>query len=250
MKIAILSDIHGNIDALDTVIENIKKDNIKKIFICGDLAMAGPQPLETVDYIRNLSKEFDINIIQGNTDEMIAKATGEADDKFTPPNKIMAEALKYSQKVLREDQISYLSSLPENYKENIGSCSILLTHGSPRKNNEDILPDMSEEKVKEMISSTDEDIILCGHTHLPAIYKINNQTVVNVGSVGRPFSETPQACYAMLTFKEPYGKDFFVEHILVPYDHKSAAKKLAKQNFEGADKLAQMLLTATSRYPE
>lgn len=250
MKIAILSDIHGNLDALFAVMNNIKKEQINKIYICGDLAMAGPYPAKTVDYIKNLTEEFNLNVIQGNTDEMIAKATDKPDDKYTPPNKIMSEALKYAQKVLREDQIKYLDTLPEKYTEKIGNLNILLTHGSPRRNNEDILPDMPEEQIKEIISSTNEDIIFCGHTHLPAVYKLNNQTIVNVGSVGRPFSETPKACYAILTYEDQSSKNFSIEHILVSYDHKSAAEKLSNQAFEGADKLAQMLLKATSRYPE
>jgi putative phosphoesterase len=250
MKIAILSDIHGNLDALSEVIENIKKQKIDKIFICGDLAVAGPQPVETIDYVINLSKEFDVTVIQGNTDEMVVKSTGSPDDKYTPPNKIMAEAVKFSQSVLRDDQIEYLNKLPVNYKESVGNLNILLVHGSPRRNNEDILPDLPLEKIKEMIESTNEDIIFCGHTHLPAVYKINNQTVVNAGSVGRPFSESPKACYAVLTYEDETVKRFNIQHVNVSYNHEQAAEKLAKQGFEGSDKLAKMLLKATSRYPE
>lgn len=249
MKIAILSDIHGNLDALSEVVENIKIQKIDKIFICGDLAVAGPQPVETIDYVINLSKEFDVTVIQGNTDEMVFKSTGDPDDKYTPPNKIMAEAVKYSQNVLRDDQIEYLSKLPVDHTETVGNFNILLVHGSPRRNNEDILPDMPLEKIKEMIESITEDIIFCGHTHLPAVYKINNQTVFNAGSVGRPFSESPKACYAVLT-NEDTTKEFKIEHVYVAYNQEQAAEKLAKQGFEGSDKLAKMLLKATSRYPE
>jgi putative phosphoesterase len=250
MKIAVLSDIHGNLDALQAVMTDIKDHEISKIFICGDLAMAGPEPAETVDYILDLTKRYAITIIQGNTDEMIIKSTGSPDDKYTPPNKIMAEALKYAQKTLRADQKEFLMELPAKYSEKIGNLSILLVHGSPRKNNEDIFPDMNLEVVKEMIDSAKENVIFCGHTHLPAIYHIGKQTIVNVGSVGRPFTEQPRACYAILDYPDLSGDKFLIDHRFIAYDHKAAAEKLAKQPFEGSDKLAQMLIKATSRYPE
>ena len=63
MKIAIISDIHGNLEAMYSVIEDIKKECCTKIFCLGDLAMAGPQPKETIDYVRNLSKDFDFEIV-------------------------------------------------------------------------------------------------------------------------------------------------------------------------------------------
>ena len=248
MKIAVLSDIHGNLNALEAVLDDINDQNIDRIFICGDLAMAGPEPVETMDKITELTKTKNIVIIQGNTDEMIIKSTGSPDDKFTPPNEIMAAALKYAQKVLRADQKEFLYELPVQVKEKVGNLEILFVHGSPRKNSEDISPDMDLEKVREMLGDATENIIFCGHTHMPVIYHTGKRTVVNVGSVGRPFTEQPEACYAILDY--PDGKEFEVNYRLVPYDYKFAAEKLSKLPFAGADKLAQMLIKATSRYPE
>lgn len=250
MKIAVLSDIHGNLDALEAVVTDLKNQEIKRIFICGDLAVAGPEPVETLDYITELSKRFNVTIIQGNTDEMVIKSTGSPEDKYTPPNKIMAESVKYAQKVLRADQKEFLEELPATYQETIGNLSILLVHGSPRKNNEDILPYMDLAKVKEMIEPAKEDIIFCGHTHLPVIYHIEKQTIMNVGSVGRPFTEKPKACYAILDYPDLSSNKFYIDHRFVDYDYESASKKLAALPFEGADKLAHMLIKATSRYPE
>jgi len=250
MKIAIISDIHGNLDALQSVLNDVKRQEISKIFICGDLAVAGPEPVKTVDFIIDLAKKRDIKIIQGNTDEMIVKSTGKPGDKYTPPNKIMAEAVKYAQTILRDDQKEFIAKLPEIYSEKIGNLNVLLVHGSPRRNNEDIMPDMPTERVREMIESTSEDIIFCGHTHLPAIYNIDNKTVVNVGSVGRPFLEKPHACCAVLDYSDFSSKNFSIDQRYIDYDYESAAKKLEKLEFEGSNKLAQMLRKATSRYPE
>src|SRR5574344_1172575 len=99
-----------------------------------------------------------------------------------------------------------------------------------------------------MIASTDADVIFCGHTHVPCGYQTNTkQTVVNVGSVGRPFSEYPKACYAII---EIDGQEFSVKHNLVDYDVKTASDLLKQRCFDGADKLAAMLIHATCRYPQ
>ncbi len=236
MKIAVLSDIHGNMEALTAVLSDMITKDIEKVFICGDLAMAGPEPAQTVDFIRN----FDFTIIQGNTDEMIVK-------DIIPPNEIMANALKYSQEVLSEEQKEFLASLPFSHTEEIEGLSLLFVHGSPRRNNEDIMPSQNEDKIAEIISGAKEDIIFCGHTHLPCGYQIKKQTVVNVGSVGRPFSEVPEACYVTVNINKDEAE---ILHHFVPYDVGTAAQKLRNTGFWGADVLADMLISAISRYPQ
>lgn len=236
MKIAVLSDIHGNMEALEAVLEHVKSENVSKIFICGDLAMAGPEPARTVEFFRN----FDATFIQGNTDEMIVK-------NIIPPIEIMANALKYAQDELNEEQKIFLANLPFSHSEKIEGLNLLFVHGSPRKNNEDILPEQNQAKIAEIIENTNQDLIFCGHTHLPCGYQIKKQTVVNVGSVGRPFCEEPKACYVTVNINKSEAE---ILHHFVDYDVQSAAIKLAKLGFTGADKLAQMLLEATNIYHE
>ena len=109
---------------------------------------------------------------------------------------------------------------------------------------------MKLEEVEEMIKGTTADIIFCGHTHMPCGYQTNtNQTVVNVGSVGRPFAPTPEACFAILDINE-INSTFGVQHEFVTYDVEKASEEIRQRKFEGSDKLAKMLLHATSRYPE
>ena len=93
-----------------------------------------------------------------------------------------------------------------------------------------------------MLEGTTESLILCGHTHLPAGYQVENQTVVNVGSVGRPFTENQKACYAVLEIDEEKENSFSVEHRFVDFDVEASAKKLAALDFDGAEYLAELLL--------
>lgn len=248
MKIAIISDIHGNMQALESVLKNIEKENCQKIFCLGDLAMAGPEPEKTIEKIRNISNTKDFEIIQGNTDEMIANCDNQMIHMLEQNNPVMAHALACDVQIISEEQKNYLRSLPKQKEIEIEGLKILLVHGSPRKNNENIFSDLKIEEVEEMIAGTNADIIFCGHTHVPCGYQTNTkQTVVNVGSVGRPFSEEPKSCYAIL---EIANKEFSVKHNLVDYDYEKAASILNERGFEGAEKLAKMLIHATSRYPQ
>lgn len=235
MKIAVLSDIHGNREAFEAVLNDIEQKEVNKIFICGDLAMAGPEPAYLIDAVKNL----DATVIQGNTDEMIA-------ENIVPPNEIMANALKYAIENTTDEQKEYLSGLPVSHSEEIEGVKMLFVHGSPRKNNEDILPGEPAEKIVPMLEGVSEDIVFCGHTHLPAGYQIKKQTVVNVGSVGRPFTEDMKACYVIVDVQDG---EMEILHHFVTYDSKTASEKLAKLSFSGSDALAAMLLKATSRYP-
>lgn len=248
MKIAVISDIHGNMQALDAVLENIKQENCSKIFCLGDLAMAGPEPSKTIEKILELQNSWDFTLIQGNTDEMIANTDNQMLHILQENNPVMANALECDVLEIREEQKDYLKNLPTQKELEIEGVKILLVHGSPRKNNENIYCDLKIEEVEEMIADTDADIIFCGHTHVPCGYQTNTkQTVVNVGSVGRPFSQEPKSCYAVLEIE---NGEYSIKHNFVDYDYKTAAAILKERGFEGADKLAQMLIHATSRYPQ
>jgi putative phosphoesterase len=233
--------------ALETVLDSIKKENCEKIFCLGDLAMAGPEPSKTIDKIRDLQNNFDFEIIQGNTDEMIANCDNQMLHLLEENVPVMANALRDDVQVVNEEQKRYLRELPKQKEFEIQGVKILLVHGSPRKNNENIFSNLKLEEVEEMIAGTTADIIFCGHTHVPCGYQTNTkQTVVNVGSVGRPFSEEPKSCYAVL---EIDNGEFSVKHNLLAYDVNKASMLLRERGFEGADKLAEMLVCATSRYP-
>lgn len=240
MKIAIISDIHGNMEALEAVLEDIKTQGCDKIYALGDYAMAGPEPSKVVDWFREKSSE--ITMIQGNTDSMIANYTDELYQTLKDKAPVMAEALQSDVKTLNQEQKDFLKNLPAQLQIK----NILLVHGSPRRNNEDILPDTPMEKLEEIISGVEADIIFCGHTHLPCGFQTpSKKTIVNVGSVGRPFTAEPKTCYLKLTIN---GEEALFEHRLVEYNKELASKKLAKRNFVGADKLAGMLLNPTIRH--
>lgn len=243
MKIAVISDIHANFPALEAVMKDIRRENCEKVFCLGDLAMAGPQPHMVIDFVR---KQSDWTVIQGNTDKLIAEYSQKTYEDVKQMYPMMANALADDARILEEDKKQYLKSLPPQLELEIEGVKVLLVHGSPRKNNENIFPNMPLNEVEEMIKDTDADLIFCGHTHQPCGYQTSSkQTVVNVGSVGRPMTEVPDACYVVADFN---NGGFSINHKFVDYDRKLAAEIVRARGYVGADKIAGLLLNPTERH--
>lgn len=239
MKIAVISDIHANLIALREVLKDIEKEQCDEIYCLGDLVLAGPQPKETLDFI----KEQDWTIIQGNTDKLIADFNDEIYQYMQQSFPVMANSIVEDIKVADRE---YLSQLPPQEEKTIDGINILLVHGSPRYNNEDIAPGMPIETIEKIIKGTTADLILCGHTHVPCGYQTNTkQTVVNVGSVGRPMTPKPLACYAIVEINDGI---FTVKHKFIDYDRVTAANQVRERGFDGVEQLAGLLLNPTSRH--
>lgn len=246
MKIAIISDIHGNMLALNEVLEDIKFENCDKIFCLGDIAMAGAEPNEAINKIKELQSENFI-VIQGNTDEMIANFDKIPKVTFMDDSLPMMNALKSDIELISDENILFLKNLKKQKEIEIFGTKILLVHGSPRRNNEDISPNLTLEQVEEMLKDTNANIIFCGHTHMPCGYQTNTrQTVVNAGSVGRPLTQNPKSCYAILNLFE--DGSFEVEHKFVSYDNQKASEMLRNRGYKGADRIANLLIAPTSRH--
>ena len=243
MKVAIFSDIHGNFQALEAVLNDIKSQNCEKLLCLGDLAMAGPEPKKVIDFVK---EQTQWEIIQGNTDKFISDFEPSLIDFMKDKFPVMANALLDDVKILDENSKEYLRNLPPQKELEIEGVNVLMVHGSPRRNNEDILPDMPIKEIEEIIKDTKADLIFCGHTHVPCGYQTDTkQTVVNVGSVGRPMTKNPEACYVVADFK---NGSFSIEHRFVDYDRKSAANIMKTRKFDGAEKLAEMILHPTERH--
>lgn len=246
MKVAVISDIHGNMQALEAVLNDIEKEHCEKILCLGDLAMAGPEPAKATELIKNLYENGKLEIIQGNTDEMIGDYSKEIVEKVSTSFPVMGKALENDVKIIPDNLKFFLKNLPKQKELILENIKVLLVHGSPRKNDENIYPDLPIENIEEMLTGVEAELIFCGHTHLPCGYQTRNkQTVVNVGSVGRPFTPPPQSCYAVAEFD---NGSFEIKHKFIDYDIQKASEILARRDFEGADKLAKILIKPEFRH--
>ena len=240
LAIGVISDIHGNSLALDAVLARIEELGADKIFCLGDLSMAGYDPNYTVEKVRNLPN---VTIIQGNTDKLIVHYSAVVFSAVQAAANAMAHALRDDVKIMKKENIEFLRELPEKLEVVEEGVKICLCHGSPRRQDENLFPDTPLNVVAQAVASTDADLIFCGHTHLPCGFQLESgQTVVNVGSVGRPMQDNKTPVFAFLTICNDNGnKTFEIRHEFVPYDNEAAAKKVMERGFPYAQDLADML---------
>lgn len=179
MKIAILSDIHGNDTALRAVLMEIDKIGVDKILFLGDYVGY----YYNADIIFNLIKDYDKELIKGNHELLLEQAL-DNNEKALATQKKYGSGIEYAEKTLSTEQINHLINLPEKKELKIDGLKILICHGSPWDVWQYIYPDSSEESKKKCLE-TDADFVFIGHSHRSFIYEQSKKVLINVGSVGQ-----------------------------------------------------------------
>lgn len=231
MKIAFISDIHGNLEALKETINDIKKRNVDKIICLGDIIAKGTHSKECLKLVRD---NCDI-VISGNCDRHFSKQHDL--EKLT---EIERRRVEWNQKILNEEERNYLSSLPFSYEFYMSGSLIRVYHATPWTDDKAIINEDSIQTKYKMFLPTEKtlsdkvaDIIIYGHIHHPYLDKLYNKTIINIGSVGESYDvirnpekdsnikETTKANYFILEGelgKEEYADDISFQFIKVPYD--------------------------------
>ena len=232
-RIAIMSDIHGNLEALTTVLNYIEKRNIKLIYCLGDIIAKGTHSNECL----KLVKEKCQIIIRGNCDEFFSK-----EHDLENLNELSKKRIIWNQSKLELNDRNYLLNLPFSYEFYMSGSLIRLFHSTPTKIDGFVASIDSIDKkraqflpTENTISQKSADIVIYGHNHLPYLDKFYNKTLINVGSVGNPTDvirkenfdsnpmETTQANYLIiegtLNSKE-YDSSLSYQFIRVPYNIK------------------------------
>ncbi|WP_292463716.1 metallophosphoesterase family protein [Methanolobus sp.] len=225
MKLLIVSDIHGNKEALDAVMA-VPHDDV----IClGDLVDYGPSPGECIDLLR----EQDIPTIRGNHDNSVA--FGMECGCGHEYKHLSIATRKYTRDILNDKHIDFLRKLPMNYERIENGVKLYFTHGSPLSFYDYVRPDTPEETVKEYIREVDADFLFIGHSHLPFTRKVGDVTLINPGSVGQPRDGDIRASCAV------FDTDTLqAEFIRVGYDMEAVFDKIRK-NMLHADELISIL---------
>ena len=243
MKIAVISDIHANKNAFDKVMEDINQFNPDKIFCLGDLILAGYNPNYICEKIFELKEKYAENfeIIQGNTDKMVSNCTSELLKNVKKTFPCMGYSLEEDVKITDKKYLDFVRELSEKKHVVVNGVKIDLVHGSPRNQSENIYPELMNDTVEQMVETSDADLILCGHTHIPCGYSLNSgKTVINVGSVGRSMTQDKNAVYLQLTI-DANGK-FYSEHRQIKYDNEKVSKHILARNFKHCEELASMYI--------
>lgn len=209
--VAIISDVHANIEALDAVLGELLG---LEVYCLGDLVDYGPEPNEVINTVR----ERGIKSLLGNHDS--AALTGDT-SSF---NARAAMSSKWTSKQLTDESMEYLRGLPPELRVPFGVAEAYLTHGSPDDRLwEYVDPKTHSDLFGHYLGKLRVQAIGLGHTHVPYVWNEKAGTVFNPGSVGQPRDGDNRASYAILSFE---GEEVRVEIRRVPYDYKTTASKI------------------------
>ncbi|WP_149276972.1 metallophosphoesterase family protein [Pareuzebyella sediminis] len=192
MKIAIISDIHGNVDALREVLKKAKKEHVEHLLILGDLVGYYYHP----DKVLELLSEWSYDIVKGNHERIL-------EDLVAQPKMSESIRLKYGSghqeaiDKLTDQQLTFLSGLPETKSVQFNGISMLMCHGSPWANDDYIYPDCDTETILKC-DSKEYDFVLIGHSHYAFAIKNANSILLNPGSVGQSRQIGGKASWAII----------------------------------------------------
>jgi putative phosphoesterase len=197
----VVSDVHGNLSALEAVRKALKKEKPDVVLVAGDLVMNGPDPGATVDAIREMESEGAI-VVQGNTDIAVADADYAAAFPWLLESGIpdsMRAAAEWAHDALEDEHLAWLRRLPTERRVRIGDDLVLVTHASPGSQTQGFDQNLDPSTTTERMSRTDARVICCGHTHVPEVREFGWKVIVNAGSAGYIFDGDPTASWALVT---------------------------------------------------
>lgn len=227
MKIAVISDIHSNIYALDAVLADIETKDIDMTVCTGDLVGYGTRPNEVIETL----KKNKILTIMGNYDDAIGNLKIVCGCDYPDPKDAEKAGLSmhFTGQTTTNENKEYLRNLPKELIFTFDNKTIRFVHGSTRLINE-YLKENSKE-ADEVMSELVEDILVCGHTHIPYAKYYREKLLINAGSVGKPKTGNPNANYVIIDIKNEdeiakTPSKVEAEIIEVKYDFKKMANEI------------------------
>jgi putative phosphoesterase len=230
-RIAVLSDIHGNLPAAAEVKKAVDAARPDYVAVLGDLAMNGPDPAGAVDLVREL-EQAGAFVISGNTDQAVTDGDYTAAFPWFSdgvPDHYRAAA-EWAREQLGDERVAYLRHLPWERRLRLDDVMILFCHGSPGSLTDGLPADLDPTVTIERVSRTDASLIVCGHTHLPEVREVGWRTIVNDGSAGYVFDGDPTASWALLDVE---GGEVKAEIKRTPYDVMAAANAVSERGLPG-----------------
>jgi putative phosphoesterase len=219
LRVAALYDIHGMVQALDAVLDELSSDEVDVLVVGGDVA-AGPQPAETLEHLRTLGDR--VRWVRGNADRAVA--TGDADGLSSEVEAV----IRWTAAQLTDEQRSFLGSLPESVVLEVTDLgAVCFCHGTPRSDEEIVTEATPDDHMRDVLAAVSAPVVVAGHTHMQFDRSIDGVRWVNAGSVGMPYEGEVAAFWALL------GPD--VELRKTSFDVERAAEAILASGWPEAD---------------
>lgn len=218
MRVAVLADVHGNLPALEAVLDEVDRARVERIVLLGDIA-TGPMPAQTLDRLAELGDRA--VWVHGNGErELVAGFDGHAVPG--PAGEVAAACAP----LLEQRHRDLLAGLPMTVSIEVdGMGPALFCHATPRRDDEFVLVDSPIQRWEQALDGVTEQVVVCGHTHMPFDRLVNQRRVINPGSVGMAYGP-PGACWALL--------DSTVQLRRTAYDYQAAAERIARSDYPNA----------------
>lgn len=224
MPVAALYDIHGNLPALEAVLEDVTRAGADSVVVGGDV-IPGPMPRETL--VRLLELDLPIQFIVGNGELAVLAEMNGWDSGVPPPYR---DSIRWNAAQLHPTDAESLAAWPTTVGINMnGIGKVLFCHATPQNPNDVFTRLTPDDQLVSIIGETDADVLVCGHTHMQFDRRIGGLRVVNAGSVGMPFGD-PGAYWLLL------GPE--IEFHRTEYDLKMAARRIRQTRYPEAQEFA------------
>lgn len=237
MKVAVLSDIHGNLAALERVAEDIFLWEPDVVIVNGDVVNRGPRPLACWRFVKAQAEQHNWHLLRGNHEDYILSFLGEAGEAM-----MLDEKQKHASWTFERlnGAVKELRPLPNHFTLTApDGTDLTLTHASMNGNRDGIHASSPEKKIRQQIGSPPA-VFCTGHTHKSFIRKIDQTLVVNAGSVGMPFDGDWRASYARFTWHQGAWASKIMR---LTYDRQQAECDFAESGFlEGGGPFAKIML--------
>ncbi|MDP2871392.1 MAG: metallophosphoesterase family protein [Bacillota bacterium] len=249
MRIAVFADVHGNLPALDAVLDDARRQRVEQWLCLGDVAFRGPAPEECIRRVRSLGGA--LAAVQGNTEEWLP--VGPPEGEGGDPERRAAIKKWWDWTIVRmdADDLRWVESLPMSRVFECGPYRVLCVHATTLGYEDVLRPTAADERFEAALRTRDHTHAACAHIHTPYLLRVRGTTVFNTGSVGRPIDGDPRASYVVLELggcdqgragaAEAASEVASVQFRRVPYDIDETARLAATRGFPWAEEYIEAL---------
>jgi putative phosphoesterase len=233
VKIAALYDIHGNLPALNAVLEELKEIQPDLIVVGGDI-LSGPMPAQTLERLFQIGNQ--VRFIRGNADREVVLAFDGLpfNRRYMPPiSEQGKEENHWIAKQITRSQRDFLAEMPEHLVLHIeGLGTLLFCHATPRNDEDIFTPMASEEQLHSLFADVEQNFVICGHTHIQFERSLDSIHILNAGSVGMPYADKTGAYWLLL---DPQGYEWH----RTKYDLETASQEILATTYPSAEQFAK-----------